>query len=147
MDTSGFRSPVSPLGLVQEHPEVRRDPWRVLVACVLCSQVEGGRALPILLRVLERWGSDALLALADEPTVAAMVHPLGLQRKRAHRLVRMSLGYLMGWHTAPGATVADLEGVGRYGVDAWALFVEGRTDVTPTDRELRRWLDWRLECL
>lgn len=141
------RVPVSPLGLVQEHPEVRTDPWRVLVASILRPQTEGGLVLPVLLRVLARWSSPALLALADEPTVAAEVYSLGFQRKRARRLVRMSLGYLMEWHRLPGATVADLEGVGTYGADAWALFVEGRIrDVFPTDRELRRWLDWRLGC-
>jgi adenine-specific DNA glycosylase len=141
-------APVSPLGLVQELPEVRRDPWRVLVASILRVQVaERERVVPVLLRVLERWPTDANLAQADELAIAAVVEPLGLQRRRAHRLARMSLGYLMSWHEKAGATVADLEGVGQYGSDAWSLFVDDGFRYThPSDRELRRWKEWRSGC-
>lgn len=138
---------ISPLALVQEHEDVRCDPWRVLVACVLCNRTPASRALPVALELFGRWGSAVLMAGADERAVASILRPLGMQRARAGRLVRMSLQYVNNLHTRAGNSVADLEGVGRYGADAWALFVEGRVhDVHPTDRELRRWLDWRLLC-
>lgn len=140
--------PVSPFRLVHERDDIRCDPWRVLVAGFVCYRAaDDAEALRVLGRVLDRWPTAMRMAGADERAVAAEVRSLGMQRARAGRLIRMSLGFVNNVHERPGNTVADLEGVGRYGSDAWALFVEGRTtDVHPIDRDLRRWLDWRITC-
>lgn len=143
---AGLQLPTSPLGLPQEHPEAKKDPWRVLVASILAFQhTDTERANEVLVRVLERWPTDSRLAGASEPELVAYLTPLGMQRKRADYLIHASLGYLMEWHLRPGASLIDLRGVGNYGVDSWNLFVEGRTDVHPRDRKLRNWLDWRIE--
>lgn len=139
-------APVSPLGLVQEHPEVRKDPWRVLVACALCNRTPGERALPVLLALLAEWPKAVHLAGAPLHAVSSVVRPLGFQRRRAEQLIRLSAGYLTRYPRTRD-DVVDLVGVGTYAADAWSLFVEDSTDdVHPTDRYLRRWLDWRLGC-
>ena len=135
--------PPSPFHLVQEHGEIRGEPWRVLVACVLCNRTSGRRALPVLLEVLARWSTPERLSAVDVVILADVLRPLGLQRRRARTLIELSIAFLS-WDEVD---VTDLPGVGPYAADAWALFVEGRTDVLPTDRELRRWLDWRTGCV
>ena len=64
-------------------------------------------------------------------------HPsLGFQNRRARALIRFSSEYEE-WDGAgrPGDAegLRDLYAVGDYAVDSWAIFVDGRRDVAPTD--------------
>ena len=68
-----------------------------------------------------------------------MLKKLGTYRKRAMGLIRMAEEYL-----APGWTDArELFGVGKYGSDAWHLFVVGDWQaVAPNDYALVKYRDW-----
>lgn len=68
-----------------------------------------------------------------------LLRPLGLQNRRAQTLRKLTEDYLAG--KPPERT----HGVGQYALDAWAIFVEGRTDVDPSDHWLRPYLHWRIE--
>jgi len=133
----------SPFDLVQESELVGGDPWKVLVACILCNRTSGFRAKGVLALLLRSWPDAIALAKAEPDEVAAMLYPLGLAEVRARRLIAMSAGWEAGVHLASGLGVAALEGVGKYGADAYALFVEERVDVQPTDHDLIRYRDWR----
>jgi len=37
----------------------------------------------------------------------------------------------------------DLPGIGKYGSDSYRIFVRGELDVRPTDKELRKYLEWQ----
>lgn len=69
--------------------------------------------------------------------LAVLLRPLGLQNRRAELLRRLSADY------AAGKPPQDCHSVGRCAMDAWALFVEGRTDVEPSDHFLKPYLRWR----
>lgn len=127
---------VSPLALAQERvPRGEHYPWRVLVTCALLNQTQGEQVRPILGRLFARCPHPSDMVVQD---LRSMLRPLGLQNRRAYVLRTLSLDCLAG--SPPEACY----GVGRYALDAYALFVDGRTDVEPEDRWLREYLDWRL---
>jgi methyl-CpG-binding domain protein 4 len=133
-------APLSPDPLVQERPEVAGNPWRLLVVCVLCNLTQGKLAWPVALRVFDRWPDELALAKAPVNELAEMLRPIGLYAKRARWLVAMSRAYAAGGWTDP----SELPGVGRYARDAWAIFVEARTDIEPRDGHLNRYVAWRI---
>lgn len=134
-DVAAFE-PCSGVATLQER--TRGDPWRCLVVCVLLNRTRGSVAEPYLWELFRRWPNASNLAVADEDEVADLLRPLGLQRRRASILVRLSRGYVA------GDPVESLPGVGRYALDSWALFVEERRDVEPDDRVLRRFVEFSL---
>jgi len=68
------------------------------------------------------------------------MRPLGMWRQRSERLPKMARAYL-----ASPPRVADdvlkLPGCGKYAHDSWAIFVDGRTDIVPTDKNLNYYMD------
>lgn len=132
--------PRSPEPVVQEREGVAGHPWRLLVVCMLCNRSRGEAAWPVALDLFARWPEATDLADACPQEVAEIILPLGLQNRRARRLIDLSAAYSRtAWRD-----VRDLPGVGRYARDAWAIFVEGRTDVMPDDHYLNRYVEWRI---
>ena len=136
---SGWAVPASPAPLVQEREGVAGDPWRMLVVCVLCNMTPGERAYPVALSLFERWPTAGEMSAADPSDLEPYLRPLGLWRRRADTVVRLSAAYADGGWRDP----SDLPGVGRYARDAWAIFVEGRDDLWPDDGHLVRYVRWR----
>jgi methyl-CpG-binding domain protein 4 len=106
--------------------------------------------------------------------IEEILRPLGLHRKRARALVKLSEDYVSAKGAAalpegpPGGAevdgaeggviggapnnssrlrvpVASLHGVGAYASDAHAMFCEGLLGVAPRDHALRWWYAWALE--
>jgi endonuclease III len=114
------------------------DPYAFGVACILLNRTSR--------RQVDRVIDDLLL---DYPTAEAMTHaradelrrlltPLGFGVSRAERLRRFSedLSAGMAWE--------DCHGIGRYASDSRRLLVEDDLMCEPEDKELRRWLRWRV---
>lgn len=72
-----------------------------------------------------------------EAELLALLKPLGFGSKRADTLARLTQDWIA------GKPPEQVHGVGRYGLDAYAIFVDGRTDVKPTDHFLKPYLRWR----
>lgn len=125
----------SPSPLMQEEA---RTPWEMLIACSLLNRTHRRQARAALPAVLSRWSAPERLARADVRQVEEVIRGCGFQRARANRLIRMSEEYAMGAWSNP----VSMYGVGQYALDSWALFVEGRLDVSPEDEELRLWMTW-----
>ena len=79
------------------------------------------------------------MSTADPSEVELLVTYLGLQRRRSQALIRMSTAYACWWD---GRDPTDLPGIGRYGADSYRIFIRGELDVQPTDKELRKYLEW-----
>lgn len=117
----------------------RDEPWRLLCCVIMLNQTSGSQLDKIHAQFFERWPHPLSLGSAICSEVEAMVAPLGLQRRRARSLIRMSLAY---WFLWDGGDPTDLPGIGQYGKDSWDIFIRGRLDVRPQDKELRRYLEW-----
>ena len=131
-----WHPPVSPFHLVEEC--LYADPWRLLVGCIFLNKTTAKVAVPIMDAFFSRWGSPEAASAADETELCELLKPMGLQRKRAHMLIRFSREYLGPW----SSPARDLHGIGKYAEDAWRLFCCGDLDVQPTDKELLRYLSW-----
>lgn len=130
-------APISPLNLFQER--YREEPWRVL-CCAVCLNLCTGRAFESVHRDLfALWPTPLHMATADPDDLRALLSQLGLQNRRTASLIRMSTAYACLWD---GRDPMDLPGIGKYGSDSYRIFVRGELDVGPTDKQLRKYLEW-----
>jgi endonuclease III len=77
--------------------------------------------------------------MADALDLETLLTPLGLQRRRARSLIRMSTAYAFLWD---GKDPMDLPGIGKYGSDSYRIFVRGELGIQVEDKELRKYLEW-----
>jgi hypothetical protein len=110
----------------------------MLVCCALLNRTHGQQVRPMFEALLARWPTPRSMAGAGRG-LERFVRPLGLWRRRAALLRRLSAGDA--WRDP-----ASCAGVGRYALDSHAIFVEGRLDVRPTDGKLKPYLKWRKTC-
>ena len=132
---------MSPYGLLQE--EINYDPWKIFVCCIFCNLTKRVSAEPYFRQVLNLWPQPANLACASEPEVAAVIQPLGLSKRRAKALIRMSKDYLSKeWQDDP----TKLYGIGKYGSDAYKIFCTPEwKEVEPKDGALVNYHNWLKE--
>jgi methyl-CpG-binding domain protein 4 len=132
---------MSPYGLLQE--EINYDPWKIFVCCIFCNLTKRVSAEPYFRQVLNLWPHPANLACASESEVAAVIQPLGLSKRRAQALVRMSKDYLSKeWQDDP----TKLYGIGKYGSDAYKIFCTPEwKKVEPKDGALVNYHNWLKE--
>ena len=177
--------PRSPFGLLEEI--LWSDEWKLLVACMMLNCTTRLQVDRVLWRLfllvptpedavaLGRTSDGQIDGKSGTDRIEEILRPLGLHRKRARALVKLSEDYVAAKGAAalpgpPGATgsdddgggggggggsrggsrrlrapVASLHGVGAYASDAHALFCEGTLGVAPRDHALRWWYAWALE--
>lgn len=119
--------------------ELREQPFWMLAACLTVNRTSWEVAEGVLSRVRSLWPVPSCLAMANLQTLGRVLRPLGLWRARARNLRDMARVYAR----SPPATREDvlrLPGCGPYAADSWAIFVEGRRDVSPTDGKLNWWM-------
>lgn len=110
------------------------DPWKMTVVCILLNRTTGRQVKRVLPLLFERYPSARAMAKADIKQLTVLISGLGLENIRALRLKAMSAL----WGTRP---LNQLPGIGKYAMDSYAIFVEGRTDVRPSDKMLQKYLD------
>lgn len=120
---------------------LRETPFWMLVACSLVNLTIWSQAQPALADLMLLYPSPKELAGARVEDLEGILRPLGLWKRRAVSLSRLAQEWLR--VGPPGSTiqVAQLPGCGKYAADSWAIFVEGRTDVDPTDGKLSWYLN------
>jgi len=110
------------------------DPWKMMVACILLNRTTGTQVKKVLPLLFERYPSARVMAMADIQQLTILISGLGLENIRALRLKAMSAL----WGTRP---LTQLPGIGRYAIDSYVIFIEGRTDIQPSDKMLQKYLD------
>ncbi|XP_069692966.1 methyl-CpG-binding domain protein 4-like isoform X3 [Periplaneta americana] len=81
--------PRSPFNLVQE--TLYHDPWQLLVATTFLTRTSGEAAIPVLWKFLEQWPNPESVNRATLDELAAVLEPLGLHRRRAYVIKRMTI--------------------------------------------------------
>lgn len=119
-----------------------KDPFWMLVACSLVNLTTWKSAEPVFESIREKWPTPEELEKADPSVLYRMVAKLGFGKIRSTRLPALAAMYL---YRSPKTAkdVLELPGCGKYASDSWAIFVEGRLDIEPTDKELIAWLEKR----
>jgi methyl-CpG-binding domain protein 4 len=112
------------------------DAWQHFVGVIMLNQT-GRKAVKTTLPEFLYWFPTALALLhADEDFVKSIIQPLGMVNVRYTRLLRMSQDYL----TWDGNDATMLYGIGKYGSDSYEIFYKNNYSVSPTDKELIRYL-------
>lgn len=109
------------------------------MCCALLNRTGRGQVRPMFEELFDDYRSPEQLAAASSERLGELLRPLGLQNRRAQLLLRLTNDYLA------GKPPAECHGVGQYALDAWAIFVEGRVDVRPSDHFLKPYLTWRIK--
>lgn len=115
------------------------DPWAVLACAVMLNQTSGKQLELVHERVFSSWSSCYSMAVADTKLLQEVIKPLGLYRRRATTLVRMSAYYAFVWD---GVDPTEIPGVGKYGSDSYRIFIDGIVPADVTDKELKKYLTW-----
>lgn len=127
----------SPYSLLQE--ELRDDPWKLLVACILLNRTSHKQVRPIIWELFEAYPDASAMMRADATELAGRLKSLGLQNRRAQTLMRFSADYVR----AGTSDVGSLHGVGRYALDSYVMFVLGDVAAcSPTDKKLAMYSEW-----
>jgi hypothetical protein len=111
-----------------------------MLTCILLNQTHGRQVRPMLDRLWELLPNPAAvmhLSSEDGDRLRDLLRPLGFMNRRAVAIYRMTSDYLR------GVPYHECYGMGKYGRDAIEIFVNGSTDVQPTDRWLQPYLEWR----
>ena len=101
------------------------EPWQVLVVEMLLQQTGAGRVAAFVPAFLADFPSLHALALADEQQLAARLATLGLQNRRASRLVSLARALLARDERVPNSKqeLESLPGVGPYVAAAFLSIV------------------------
>lgn len=125
---------------IKTFQEVLKDnSFWMLVACILVNMTNWKQAKPVLNELRDWYFDESHVALLDEEDLYEFLRPLGLWKRRSNSIINLAKAY----RTKPPKTAEDvlkLPGCGKYAADSWAIFVEGRTDVEPTDKVLIHYL-------
>ena len=129
--------PRSPEPLIQE--DLWPNEWKILVACILLNLTTRKQVEKVIYKIFDKWPDAMALSSANELELSELLQPLGMYRRRAKSLKRMSLEYM----TNAWSTACDLYGCGKYADDCWRIFCKGDwRNVEPQDHALNFYHDW-----
>lgn len=135
-----WEPPRSDINLLQE--DHAYDPWRVLVICMLLNRTTGVQAGRVLSELFSLCPNAKTATEVPTEEIQNVIKSLGLYRKRAVMIQRLSQEYLEESWTH----VTQLHGVGKYAADAYAIFCTGYWEhVEPTDHMLNHYRDFLSE--
>ena len=79
-------------GLVQER--LSDQPFRLLAALIFLNKTRGSVAIPICEKLFELYPSAQDFSMADPNDILSIIHPLGLQNKRAQLLIDLAKAWV-----------------------------------------------------
>lgn len=124
-----------------------KEPWQVLVACVLLNKTRGGQVGKVLDELFEDYPVREALASARVEAVERIIAPLGLKKRAAHIIeVARRMPDLPEDPEEQVKFVGELPGCGPYAQDAWKMLILGWREFWPTDPALGpRMVELRME--
>jgi methyl-CpG-binding domain protein 4 len=110
--------------------------WEHMVGVIMLNQTGRKPVKYVLPKFLKKFPNPTSLLNSTVEEVIDIIKPLGMYNIREKRLRRMSEDYLT-WNKQDALA---LYGIGKYGNDSYEIFFKQNYDVTPTDKELVRYL-------
>ena len=109
--------------------------WQHMIGVIMLNQTGRKQVKTILPEFLKRWPTPERLLDARIEEIESVIKPLGMWRRRADTIRRMTFDFL----TWDGENARKLYGIGRYGDESYRIFFKGER-FEPDDKELRSYL-------
>ncbi|KAF5290064.1 hypothetical protein FQA39_LY14845 [Lamprigera yunnana] len=130
-----WRAPRSPHNLIEESME---NGWSILVATIFLNKTSGMYARSHLEDFLRDFENPHEVLRKKPEDLEVYFVDLGLQKRRAEQVWKMSYDYVHKKWKYP----IELYGIGKYGDDAYRIFILGDLTVQPIDRFLKIYVAW-----
>ena len=112
------------------------DPWKMLVCCILLNQTTNQQVRKVLDPLFELMPNPETCVSVDPLKISEIIKPTGFYNIKASRIQKLSQRWIEGF-----SDPRDLPGVGKYAMESWDIFVNKKTDFTPSDKKLKMYLD------
>lgn len=112
------------------------DPWKMLVCCILLNQTTNQQVRKVLDPLFELMPNPETCVSVDPLKISEIIKPTGFYNIKASRIQKLSRKWIEGFNDP-----RDLPGVGKYAMESWEIFVNKKTDFTPSDKKLKMYLD------
>lgn len=120
--------------LLQER--YRFDQWQLLIVCIMLNKTHRWQVKPVAERFFYEFKTAYDVLSCDFNELIEILHPLGMQEKRAETILRFCRDYIsIDWKEP-----IELYGIGEYAYDSWQMFIKQDNTVLPKDRELRNYM-------
>ena len=121
------------IDLIQTH--YLGDPWKIMISCILLNQTTNIQVRPVIVDLFNRFPTSNSITKSDEFEIASIIRSTGFQNVKARRII----AFTKSWNS--GERNPDkFPGIGPYARDSWKIFVEGITNILPTDKKLKIYL-------
>lgn len=111
--------------------------WQHMVGVIMLNQTGRKQVKTVLPEFLGRWPTPERLLKASLEDIEAVLKPLGMWKRRARYMHRMSMDFAS-WD---GEDAIKLFGIGQYGSESYRIFFKGER-FEPQDKELRSYLGY-----
>ena len=112
--------------------------WQHMVGVICLNQTNRKQVKAVLPKLFKQWATHTeLLSSATISKLEQMLKPLGMQKKKAERIYRMSEQF-DDWD---GVDATELYGIGKYGSDSYRLFYKNEIPTNVGDHELQRYIN------
>ena len=110
--------------------------WKMLICCILLNQTTNQQVRKILDPLFELIPDPESCVNADPTKIAEIIKPTGFYNIKAARIQKLSKKWIEGFEDP-----RELPGVGKYAMESWEIFVNKKTDFTPSDKKLKMYLE------
>ncbi len=125
------------MALIQQ--EFQNDPWKMLVGCIMLNQTSNKQVRQVIYKFFEKYPTPESITEDSIPDITERLRPLGFYNRRAATILRFSREYINKENDPKN--ISSLYGIGKYATDSYEIFINGNTNVEPTDKILTRYLD------
>ena len=112
------------------------NPWKMLVCCILLNQTTNQQVRKVLEPLFDLIPDPESCIEADPTKIAEIIKLTGFYNIKAARIQKLSKKWIEGFEDP-----RELPGVGKYAMESWDIFVNKKTDFTPSDKKLKAYLE------
>lgn len=112
------------------------NPWKMLVCCILLNQTTNQQVRKVLDPLFDLMPDPESCVKVDPAEIAEIIRLTGFYNIKAARIQKLSKKWIEGFEDP-----RELPGVGKYAMESWDIFVNKKTDFTPSDKKLKMYLD------
>lgn len=120
--------------IIQE--DYKNDPWKVLICCILLNQTNNQQVRPLIENFFLKWPNSFSIEKEETETISNFIKSTGFQNMKANRIKAFSSEWSKGIRDPKYFT-----GIGKYGLEAWRIFIEKDFNFVPSDKKLKIYLD------